>query len=252
MKIRRHFCVAGLCGGAIPNFIGSIMGMRGFMLLFTTISPSMALTTAIRKLTQSMSGGRQRRRFSTALSSTADPSFIPRAAVAVVVRWCPSSTSSTPRWILVQRGNQPNKGMWSIPGGKIETGEATLDAAKRELREEVRMEIIQQNTKKEAADAFDLKWYSDGPFACSDSIHSDASGKGFHYVISQCFAEVIATSKPSITASDDAMDARWWSADEVRKAEDDGVVTRGVLRVLERSELRKPAISGAFWCDALS
>jgi ADP-ribose pyrophosphatase YjhB (NUDIX family) len=132
--------------------------------------------------------------------------------------------------------------MWSIPGGKIEAGEATLDAAKRELREEV---IFRE---EEAFDAFDLKWHNDGPFACSDSIHQpNASGKGFHYVISQCFVEVIAPSKPSITASDDATDARWWSADEVKKAEDDGVVTGGVLRVLERSELLYNA--GLLYCN---
>lgn len=170
---------------------------------------------------------------STALSSSTKPAHFPRAAVSVVVRWCDSSTtpnteSPSPRWLLVQRGKEPNKGMWSLPGGKIETGEGTLEAAKRELWEETGV----------ASHAFDLRWHEMGPFACSDSIHrSDGSTGGFHYVISQCFAELVSLSIPNVDASDDAMDARWWNINEVEKAESSGEVTRGVSIVLERSEL---------------
>ncbi|KAL7531468.1 hypothetical protein ACHAXR_009670 [Thalassiosira sp. AJA248-18] len=184
---------------------------------------------------------------STYLSSSAEPTRFPRAAVAVVVRWCDggssstvaASTTSTPQWLLIQRGNEPNKGMWSLPGGKIEYGEGTLVAAKRELSEETGLETRQnENSNGTASMKYDLKWHSNGPFACSDSIHhAKGSSNGFHYVISQCFAEVVASSIPNIIASDDAMDARWWSADKVKKGEDDGIVTHGVLKVLERSEL---------------
>lgn len=127
--------------------------------------------------------------------------------------------------------------MWSFPGGKIEAGEGTLEAAKRELWEETGL-VEAPTGEEEATRAYDLSWHSDGPFACSDSIHaSGGSGSGFHYVISQCFADLAAPSTPVVVASDDAMDARWWSDEEVKVAEDDGAVTRGVLRVLERSEL---------------
>jgi len=153
-------------------------------------------------------------------SSTSD--IIPRAAVAVVVRWS-KDNSTLPQWLLVQRGKEPNKGMWSIPGGSIEVGESTLDGAKRELQEETGL------TTKQSA--YDLRWHEFGPFACSDSIHEN-----YHYVISQCFAEVISSSIPNIQASDDADDARWWSLREVKEAEDIGLVSNGVLRILERSE----------------
>jgi ADP-ribose pyrophosphatase YjhB (NUDIX family) len=107
--------------------------------------------------------------------------------------------------------------------------ERTMDAAKRELREETGLnsELVGDNKNHHWA----LKWHEDGPFACSDSISA-----GFHYVISQCFAEVAASSQPQIEASDDAMDAKWWSADEVEVAESKGFVTQGVLKVLKRSE----------------
>ena len=37
---------------------------------------------------------------------------------------------------LVRRTNRPDSGLWGYPGGKIEPGEAVLDAAARELHEE--------------------------------------------------------------------------------------------------------------------
>jgi len=129
--------------------------------------------------------------------------------------------------------------MWSFPGGKIESGEGTLEAAMRELQEETGLVTkLSDNSGKRASNSYDLKWHKNGPFACSDSIHhTNESSISFHYVISQCFSEVVSSSVPIITAADDAMAARWWTADEVEKAEDGGSVSRGVLKVLERSEL---------------
>jgi 8-oxo-dGTP diphosphatase len=38
--------------------------------------------------------------------------------------------------LLVQRGSALGRGRWSLPGGKVEPGETTLEAAHRELLEE--------------------------------------------------------------------------------------------------------------------
>ena len=43
--------------------------------------------------------------------------------------------------LLVKRAKEPNKGLWSIPGGGIELGETIFEAAKRETREECSIEI---------------------------------------------------------------------------------------------------------------
>lgn len=39
-------------------------------------------------------------------------------------------------FLLIQRMNEPSKGFWALPGGKVEAGETFIDAAKREVREE--------------------------------------------------------------------------------------------------------------------
>lgn len=43
--------------------------------------------------------------------------------------------------MLVQRGNEPNKGKWSIPGGKQKLSETVFEAVHRELEEETGVSI---------------------------------------------------------------------------------------------------------------
>ena len=45
--------------------------------------------------------------------------------------------------LLVQRGKAPNKGQWSIPGGKQLLGETVMEAVHRELLEETGVNIEQ-------------------------------------------------------------------------------------------------------------
>jgi len=45
------------------------------------------------------------------------------------------------RLLLVKRNERPSKGMWSFPGGAVELGETTAEAAVREIKEETGLEI---------------------------------------------------------------------------------------------------------------
>ena len=40
------------------------------------------------------------------------------------------------RILLIQRGRPPGEGLWAVPGGKVQFGEAMTDAVRREVFEE--------------------------------------------------------------------------------------------------------------------
>ena len=45
------------------------------------------------------------------------------------------------RLLLVQRANDPGRGRWSVPGGRVESGEDDAAAVVRELREETGLRV---------------------------------------------------------------------------------------------------------------
>ncbi|MGZ4618421.1 MAG: NUDIX hydrolase [Frankiaceae bacterium] len=45
------------------------------------------------------------------------------------------------RFLLVQRANEPDRGLWSLPGGRVEPGESDAQALHREVAEEVRLQV---------------------------------------------------------------------------------------------------------------
>lgn len=163
-------------------------------------------------------------------------SVIPRAAVSIIVR-CSFKENVDPSYLLVKRGKEPNKGMWSLPGGKIEIGESSLHAAKRELREETGL-------CSDRIEGFIMKWCEDAPISTSDSIHYDEEDQiQFHYVISQWFAEIFPLENsqnevyPSIMASDDADDVSWWRLSDIQRGIELGDVIHGVDKFIRRSEI---------------
>src|SRR6266480_1470427 len=46
--------------------------------------------------------------------------------------------------LMAQRGKEPLKGWWSLPGGALETGESLQAAVRREVREETGLEVEPQ------------------------------------------------------------------------------------------------------------
>ena len=100
--------------------------------------------------------------------------------------------------LLVQRGKEPRRGEWSLPGGASELGEKLRDAAAREISEECGIEI----EVGAVLDAFDF-------------ISRDKAGRvQYHYVIVDFAARYVSGE---LVATSDVMDARWVATSDLRK-----------------------------------
>jgi 8-oxo-dGTP diphosphatase len=100
------------------------------------------------------------------------------------------------RILLVRRANPPAAGLWSIPGGRVEPGEAMVSAVLRELREETGMTGL--------------------VVRAVGTVHRDAPS-GDRYVIRDYLVAVPGSPEPM--AGDDAADAAWFALGELRQLE---------------------------------
>lgn len=114
------------------------------------------------------------------------------------------------RILLVQRGQQPSLGLWSIPGGRLEPGETTEEGCAREVLEEtgLRVEVG----------------------ALVGTVERDAPAGGV-YVID----DHVCTPAPgdqAVVSGDDAADARWFDRAELEALDASGLMAPGVLHAL--------------------
>jgi 8-oxo-dGTP diphosphatase len=108
------------------------------------------------------------------------------------------------RLLLVQRAKDPNRGCWSLPGGRLEPGESAAEAAAREVYEETGIRVV----VGELVCTVDF-----GPYVVDDFLATVRGGV--------------------LKAGDDALDARWCTPDEVRALR----LSPGLLAELERMGL---------------
>jgi ADP-ribose pyrophosphatase YjhB (NUDIX family) len=93
------------------------------------------------------------------------------------------------RVLLVQRGTEPAKGQWSIPGGLIDVGESLREAVAREVLEETGLVV-------EPVELIELL----------DRIHRDGDRVRYHYVIADYLCRVVGGT---LVAASDADAVRW-------------------------------------------
>jgi 8-oxo-dGTP diphosphatase len=116
------------------------------------------------------------------------------------------------RVALIRRGNEPRKGEWSIPGGKLELGETLLEGVRREVREEIGIDV-------EVV----------GLIEALDRVYRDEAGRvRFHYVILDYLCRA---STPDVRVGGDALDAALVSENEFEQYE----LSEGVIRVLRKA-----------------
>ena len=72
--------------------------------------------------------------------------FLPDALYKEVVKWLPivsveALISIDDALLFLKRNNEPAKGKWWFPGGRIRKGESLEEALKREIKEETGLEL---------------------------------------------------------------------------------------------------------------
>lgn len=87
------------------------------------------------------------------------------------------------RLLLIRRGNEPGRGLWSVPGGRVEAGEDDAAALVREMAEETGLVVAPGRL---------IGRVTRGPYLISDYACTVLGGE--------------------LRAGDDALDARWCSA----------------------------------------
>ena len=100
------------------------------------------------------------------------------------------------RILLVERGGEPLKGYWSLPGGAVETGERLESAMRREIREETGLEV-------EVLCLLEI----------FERIMLDEAGRPeYHFVLMDYLCH---PAGGTLCAADDANKVAWFAPDEV-------------------------------------
>jgi 8-oxo-dGTP diphosphatase len=100
--------------------------------------------------------------------------------------------------LLVQRGREPAKGLWGLPGGVLELGETLAEGVRREVLEECGVEV------------------EVGPLAAVfEPMQRDDAGRlRYHYVVLDYLARYVAgEARPA----DDADDVGWFALDALEQ-----------------------------------
>ena len=92
--------------------------------------------------------------------------------------------------LLVQRGREPAKGLWGLPGGMLELGESLAEGVRREVLEECGVEV------------------EVGPLiGVFEPMQRDSAGRmQYHFVVLDYLARYV---RGELRPADDADDARW-------------------------------------------
>lgn len=117
-----------------------------------------------------------------------------------------------PRLLIVERGREPLRGYWSLPGGGVETGERLTEAIAREVLEETGLVVHPERI-------FEI---------FERLMHDDDGRTEYHYVLIDYLCRVTGGQ---LMPGDDVSDARWVTRAELAEYQ----LTEGTLEVIERA-----------------
>lgn len=106
-----------------------------------------------------------------------------------------AAVSRDGRVLVIQRGREPSRGVWTVPGGAVHLGEGMREAAAREVREECGIEI-------EVGRVVGI---------LDNVVRDEDSAIRFHYAIVDFCAQYVSGE---LHISDELMDAAWITPDQ--------------------------------------
>ena len=104
------------------------------------------------------------------------------------------------KYLLIKRAAEPDKGLWTVPGGLIEVGEKAVDAAAREVLEETGL-VVEFGERLGVVDKI---------------VHDDEDKVLYHFIIMFYSATPVSGE---LRAMDDALDVRWVTLSEFKENE---------------------------------
>jgi 8-oxo-dGTP diphosphatase len=117
------------------------------------------------------------------------------------------------RVLLVQRARAPARALWTLPGGRVETGETLVNAVTREVMEETSLTIR----------VGELAGYRES------ILDQDVPGRGRHFVILPFAAEWVAGD---VKLNEELGDHRWCEVEAAIGLP----TTEGLIEILRNAE----------------
>jgi ADP-ribose pyrophosphatase YjhB (NUDIX family) len=110
--------------------------------------------------------------------------------------------------LLIRRDQPPAKGLWSVPGGRLEPGESLVDCCQREFYEETNIEITVQHIVALV----------------------DRKLEGYHYVIVDFLVIMNDEENIDLKAQTDVSEASWFTLPELA----DMPIVTGLTEIIRR------------------
>jgi ADP-ribose pyrophosphatase YjhB (NUDIX family) len=119
--------------------------------------------------------------------------------------------------LLIKRGNEPNKGLWSIPGGLVKLGESPEEAAIREFKEETGLNAIIEKL-----------------LGIFNIVIKDNEGKiKYHYIVVDYLGKVIGGE---LKPGSDVLDAKWFDISELKNIQTSSTVIKAIEKIEKNKE----------------